>query len=162
VDPVAALAADQKATVLILITVIAAPIAGYLFARSAEAWRSIGKGPFSIEQELPFRPRHLAAPSAPLDRVAQEQEVRQMLEAKAARLRERGAPPLDVEAETARLLAPAEDPGTADPDQDATLRDEVRSLVLVRNERRMRKGLEPLDVEAETERQLGDFIGLGT
>jgi hypothetical protein len=155
------LTADQKATVLIMITVIAAPIAGYLFARSAEAWRSIGKGPFAIEQELPHLPRHLTAAPAPLDRVAQEQEVRQMLEAKAERLRSRGGPALDVEAETARLLAPPAAPGGGDAGQDAKLHEEVRSLVLARNERLMRNGQEPLDVEAETERQLADFIGLG-
>nr|MDQ3725168.1 hypothetical protein [Actinomycetota bacterium] len=84
--------------------------------------------------------------------------VRQMLEAKSERRRQRGEAPLDVEAETRRLLAAAERPRGADAIDDE-LRDEVRQLVVARNERRLREGREPLDVEAETERQLADFVG---
>jgi hypothetical protein len=81
-----------------------------------------------------------------------------MLEAKSDRRRRRGEAPLDVEAETARLLAAAEQPRGQDA-IDAELQAEVRQLVVARNERRMREGLEPLDVETETEKQLGDLIG---
>jgi hypothetical protein len=80
-----------------------------------------------------------------------------MLEAKAERRKVRGEPALDVEAESARLLAAAaEDPPAA---HDEELRSEVRQLVVARNERRRRAGLEPLDVEAETERQLAELGG---
>jgi hypothetical protein len=62
----------------------------------------------------------------------------------------RGEPALDVEAELARLTAPAVDPELA---------AEVRSLVIARNERRGRAGREPLDVEAEVARQLRELSG---
>ncbi len=81
-----------------------------------------------------------------------------MLEAKSERRRRRGEAPLDVEAETQRLLAAAEQPRGQEA-IDAELQAEVRQLVVARNERRMREGLEPLDVETETERQLADLIG---
>ena len=81
-----------------------------------------------------------------------------MLEVKSERRRRRGEAPLDVEAETARLLAAAAAP-RRQKTIDAELRAEVRQLVVVRNERRLRQGLEPLDVEAETDRQLADFVG---
>ena len=64
---------------------------------------------------------------------------------------------LDVEAESARLLAAADESPPAAHDEE--LRAEVRQLVVARNERRRRAGLEPLDVEAETERQLADLAG---
>ena len=68
-----------------------------------------------------------------------------MLEARNARRRRRGEPDLDVEAELARLTAPA---------VDDELRSEIRDLVIARNHRRARQGKPPLDVEAEIERQI--------
>src|ERR687898_114671 len=156
-DLALAMTATEKGAVLLLISGIAAPVAGYLFHRSAESWRSFGKGGLSIGDEAP--PPSLAeAPAPSVDPAVQAAEVRQMLEAKSERLRLRGEPPLDVEAETERLLAAAERP-RGDEGMDAELRAEVRQLVLARNERRLRQGLEPLDVEAETERQLADLVG---
>ena len=154
---VLALTATQKGAVLLAISGIAAPIAGWLFHRSAATWRSFGKGPFAINSEVLPSPR--GAP-APLDPAMQAAEVRQMLEAKSARQRRRGEQPLDVEAETERLLASAERPRGTDA-IDAELRVEVRQLVIARNERRLREGKGPLDVEAETEKQLADLIGSG-
>jgi hypothetical protein len=154
-----ALTATQKGTVLLLITGIAAPIAGWRFVGSADLWKMIGGGPFSIHTE-PSAAARRQGPSAPVDPAIQAAEVRQMLTAKAERQRRRGEAPVDVEAETARLL---EAPPVADQDEKmaAELRAEVRHLVVVRNERRMHKGLEPLDVERETDRQLADLIGSG-
>lgn len=152
-----ALTATQKGAVLLAISGIAAPVAGYLFHRSAAAWRSFGQGPFAIDSEVLPSPRGAPAPIDPAMRAA---EVRQMLAAKAERQRQRGEQPLDVEAETERLLASAERPRGEDA-IDAELRAEVRQLVVARNERLMREGRQPLDVEAETERQLADFIGSG-
>jgi hypothetical protein len=155
-DLALALTATQKGAILLVISAVAAPIAGYLFHRSAESWRSFGKGAFSIGDEAP--PPRPGAPPAPVDPAVQAAEVRQMLEAKSQRQEQRGEAPLDVEAEAERLLAGAERPRGSDA-IDAELRAEVRQLVVARNERRLREGLEPLDVEAETQRQLADLIG---
>lgn len=152
-----ALTATQKGGILLAISGIAAPIAGYLFHRSAESWRSFGKGPFSITAEAP-RPGRPGSPPPPVDPAIQAAEVRQMLEAKAERRRRRGEAPLDVEREAERLLAAAERPRGREA-IDAELRAEVRQLVVARNERRLRQGLAPLDVEAETDRQLDDLVG---
>src|SRR6185295_5150245 len=113
---------------------------GYLFHRSAAAWRSFGQGPFAIDSEVLPSPRGAPQPIDPAMRAA---EVRQMLNAKAERQRQRGERP----------LASAERPRGQDA-IDAELRAEVRQLVVARNERLMREGRQPLDVEAETEKQL--------
>ena len=89
-----------------------------------------------------------------------EDELRQMLEAKAYRQSARGEEPLDVDAELDRLLA-EQGSGAGSPADDPALRDEVRQLVMARNERRARQGKEPLDVEAEVERQLRELENLG-
>lgn len=153
-----AFTAVQKGIVLLLITGVAAPIAGFWFLRSGDAWRMIGRGPFSIEppEEGPRRGR---GASAPVDPAIQAAEVRQMLEAKAARQQRRGEAPMDVETEAARLLETAAERPPADERMAAELRAEVRQLVHARNERRRRQGLGPLDVEAEVERQLADLVG---
>ncbi len=156
-DPALAMTATQKGAILLAISGIAAPIAGYLFHRSTKSWGGFGKGAFSIEEEAAAPSRPGAAPP-PVDPAVQAAEVRQMLEAKSERQQARGETPLDVEAETERLLAAAEEPRGQEA-IDAELRAEVRQLVVARNERRLREGLEPLDVEAETDRQLADFVG---
>jgi hypothetical protein len=138
-----AMTATEKGAILLVISGVAAPIAGYLFHRSAESWRSFGQGAFSIGDEVPPPPR--GAPPPPVDPAVQAAEVRQMLEAKSQRRQQRGEAPLDVEADAEAI--------------DAELRAEVRQLVVARNERRLREGLEPLDVEKETEKQLADLIG---
>jgi len=147
--------ATQKGAILLAISGIAAPVAGYFFHRSAAAWCSFGQGPFAIDSEV--LPSSRGAPQ-PIDPAMQAAEVRQMLAAKAERQRQRGEQPLDVEAEAERLLASGERPRGQEA-IDAELRAEVRQLVVARNERLMREGRQPLDVEAETERQLADFIG---
>jgi molybdopterin converting factor small subunit len=80
-----------------------------------------------------------------------------MVEAKSYRREARGEPPLNVEAEVARLLADS----SAGLGHDAELREEVRQLVVARNERRMRRGEAPLDVGDEVERQLRELENLG-
>lgn len=146
--------AISTGTVLALIPLIALPIAATAFARSGPAWRSIGKGPLAIDEDLPpVRP----AQAAPIDRELQAAEARQMLEAKSYHRQQRGGSPLDVDAELARLLEDSQD--STSPDEE--LRDEVRRLVVARNERRLRQGQPALDVETETERQLADLVGSG-
>jgi hypothetical protein len=83
----------------------------------------------------------------------QEQEVRQMLRARSDRLVRQGQPALDIDAEVARLLAPAK----GSSGHDAGLVEEVRQLVVARNERRVRQGLEPLDVETEVAQTLKEL-----
>jgi len=152
-----ALSALQKGGALLLFTGVLAPLVGLLLKRVGGGWETMGGGPFAILNE---RPRQRSGDGAPqhVDPAIQAAEVRQMLEAKSERQRQRGEVPLDIEAETARLLAAADQP-RGEEAMDAELRAEVRQLVVIRNERRMRKGLDPLDVEAETEKQLADLIG---
>jgi hypothetical protein len=157
VDLPLAMSPAEKCAIVLLFTGVAAPLAGLVFRRVAGGWDSLGGGPLAIDPEVPV-PHYLRSPETAVDPAIQAAEVRQMLEAKAHRLERRGEPPIDIEAETTRLLAPGEDFGTA-ARQDAELRAEIRQLVISRNERRMHKGLAPLDVEAETERQLADLIG---
>src|SRR6185369_9373378 len=134
------------------------PLIGLLLKRVSGGWETMGGGPFAILHERPQQRSGGAAPK--VDPAIQAAEVRQMVEAKSERRRQRGEAPLDVEAETERLLAAAEQP-RAEEAMDAELRAEVRQLVVARNERRLREGREPLDVEAETEKQLADLIGSG-
>ncbi|HET9592764.1 MAG TPA: hypothetical protein VFP17_07600 [Solirubrobacterales bacterium] len=151
-----ALTAVQKGGVLFLITGVLAPLVGLLLRSVAGGWETIGGGPFAIINERRLSQKGASPPT--VDPAIQAAEVRQMLEAKSERRRQRGETPLDVEAETERLLAAAEQP-RGEEAMDAELRAEVRQLVVARNERRMREGREPLDVEAETEKQLADLIG---
>ncbi len=154
-DFVLALTAVQKGAAVLAFTGLLAPVIGFGLKRVAGGWGSYGGGPFSILSEAPAR--RDSGPAAPVDPAIQAAEVRQLLTAKAERQRRRGEPGLDVEAETARLLAEARDAGGAGADDE--LRAEVRQLVVIRNERRRRQGLEALDVEAETERQIADLVG---
>lgn len=151
-----ALSALEKGAALLVFTGVFAPLVGLLLKRVGGGWETMGGGPFAILNERP--PKTSAGGTQKVDPAIQAAEVRQMLEAKSERRRQRGEAPLDVEAETERLLAAAEQP-RGEEAIDAELRSEVRQLVVVRNERRLREGLEPLDVEAETERQLADLIG---
>jgi hypothetical protein len=75
----------------------------------------------------------------------QDDEIAQMIEARAFVRGE--APPPDIGLEVQRA-------------QDAELRDEIRYLVIASNERRLRMGEAPFDVEAETARRLARHLGL--
>jgi len=149
-----ALSVGVKTAAVLIFTGVVAPLVGFGLKRVTGGWDAYGGGAFAILRDQPARKG--AAP-APTDPAIQAAEVRQMLEAKAARREERGEPTLDVEAESARLLAAAAEATPAGHAEE--LRTEVRQLVIARNERRRRAGMEPLDVEAETERQLADLGG---
>ncbi|HZA90082.1 MAG TPA: hypothetical protein VE401_07585 [Solirubrobacterales bacterium] len=143
--------------VFLIAIIVAIPFALLTFVLGArQALSQIGKGPLSIEQDLPQKSGGPAP--APVSGEVREAEVRQMVEAKAYRQAARGETPLDVEAEVKRLLDDRPAPSLAG---DAGLREEVRQLVVARNERRQRKGEDPLDVEAEVERQLRELENLG-
>ncbi len=142
--------------VIVIVSLVAIPVAALTFALGARrALSEIGKGPFAIEQEFPQKTSGAPAPVSPQVR---EAEIRQMVEAKAYRQRERGETPVDVDAEVGRLLQDQPAPALG---RDQELREEIRQLVVARNERRMRKGQEPLDVEVEVERQLHELENLG-
>jgi hypothetical protein len=122
----------------------------FLFSRGS-MFDHIGDGGLTGEGDPYGSPPPTAAGSA-ASSAEQEMEIRQMLNARSARMVGRGEPALDVEAEVAKLLGPAQGAG-----EDAGLRTEVRQLVVARNERRERKGLEPLDVEQEVQRTLAEL-----
>jgi hypothetical protein len=149
-----AVSVGMKAAAVLIFTGVVAPLVGLGLKRLTGGWDAYGGGAFAILRDQPARKG--AAPQS-TDPAIQAAEVRQMLEAKAARREDRGEPTLDVEAESARLLAVVAESGPAGHDEE--LRAEVRQLVIARNERRRRAGLDPLDVAAETERQLAELDG---
>jgi hypothetical protein len=141
---------------ILLIVLVAIPAAALSFIGAGTAFKQIGKGPLSIEQEMPQK---RGTPAPPISPEVREAEIRQLLEAKAYRQEVRGEPPLDVDAELARLLA--DEPARSGLRADAELVAEVRDLVEASNARRIRMGREPLDVEAEVKRQLDELESLG-
>ena len=141
---------------ILLIVLIAIPVAALSFIGAGNAFRQIGKGPLAIEQELPQKG---ARGPTPVSAEMREVEIRQFLEAKAYRQGRRGESPLDVEAELERLLA--QDGRRPSLRADAQLVAEVRQLIEASNARRVRMGREPLNVDAEVERQLDELESLG-
>ena len=138
-----------------LVVFLAIPLAAAVFiAGAGKAYKEVGKGGLGLELESDApRPLQDSAASAALA----DEELRQLVEAKAYRQAARGEEPLDVDAEVERLQR--EQQQQAPASRDAGLRDEVRQLVVARNERRERQGKEPLDVEAEVERRLRELGG---
>jgi hypothetical protein len=116
-----------------------------LFFRG-RTYDQIGRGGIGDDREI--RPANRSHPAGYVDLGERDDEIRQMLAARNARHVARGEEALDVEAELARLTAPAVDPA---------LREEIRELVIARNSRREAKGQPPLDVDAEIERQIRDL-----
>ena len=149
-----ALLALSNGEVLIIIGVAVVPIAAFALFTVGPLLEQLGKGKFAMQMERPPPAGGTLETASDAER---EAEIRQMVEAKAYRQQGRGERPLDVEAETKRLL----DDRPATLASDPGLVEEVRSLVVARNERRARQGKEPLDVEAEVERQLHDLEDLG-
>ncbi len=95
-------------------------------------------------------------PDSPAALAEQEMEIRQMLKARSDRLVRKGAAPLDIDAELAKLRE-QHAPASGGSKRDAALVEEVRQLVTARNERRERRGEPALDVEAEVERTLDEL-----
>ncbi len=152
--------AVSNGDVILIIVFVTIPIAAIAFiANAGNAFRSIGKGGLSVEFESDLG-EGLRDSGAEAEAVGvREDELRQMLEAKAYRQRARGEAPFDIEAELKRLLATQQ--VVAPSNDDPALREEVRQLVVARNERRARQGKEPLEVEAEIARQLRELENLG-
>jgi hypothetical protein len=145
-----AVGAPELMAVLIVLCVVVFPLAGVAFARSGRRYDEIGKGRFSVD----------FADDAPANR---DEEVRQLVEAKAYRQAQRGEAPVDVDSEVDRLLSggpEVEDAahGSGSPDPElAQIREEIRQVVIAANDRRERRGEPPLDVEAEVDRRLAEF-----
>jgi hypothetical protein len=86
-------------TVLIVVAVVAAVVALASFWGTGRIYSGLGRtGSLTMEGD-----ERAPAPSAPTGPEAQE-DIRQMLEAKSARLEARGEEPLDVDAEVERQL----------------------------------------------------------
>ena len=77
-----------------------------------------------------------------------------MLQARSERKVRRGEPALDIDAEVAKLTAPAA-ASEASATHDQGIAEEVRQLVIARNERRARH--RQLDVQAEIRRTLAEL-----
>src|SRR3954454_24449804 len=122
---------------------IVAAVAGLVL--SGRAYEQIGKGGFYRDDDAGGK---RTAAGGAVDLGERDDEIRQMLTARNARRAAAGHATVDVEAELARLTAPAVDAG---------LRAEIREHVLARNARRVRRGRPPLDVEAEVERQVREL-----
>ena len=147
--------------VILIVVLLAIPVAAIVFiANAGNAFKQIGKGDFAVEFDSDA-PQGLTDSGA-ADEAAgvADDELRQLLEAKAYRQRARGETPVDVDSEFDRLRAEQQKPA-APSSSDPQLREEVRQLVVARNERRARQGKEPLDVDAEIERQLRELENLG-
>lgn len=156
-----AVGASELSIVLILLCVIVVPIATIAFARSGRGYDEIGKGRFAVDFDEGDSSRE------------HEDEIRQLVEAKAYRQARRGETPVDVDAEVDRLLeghlpGETDDPaaptvevpdgtGQRDPELDQ-IRAEIRQVVIAGNERRERRGEPPLDVESEVDRMLAEYL----
>ena len=152
------LTAVSNGEVILIIVFAAIPVAALFFILGAgNALRQVGKGQFSVEFESEA-PRGMRDSDAEATGEVREDEIRQMLEAKAYRQRARGETPVNVDSELERLVTETPPAPTG---EDPQLRIEVRQLVIARNERRARQGKEPLDVEAEVERRLRELENLG-
>ena len=98
--------AVSNGEVILIVVLVSIPVAAIVFiANAGSNFRSIGKGGLSVEFEsdLPQGMRDSGAEAEPAG--AREDELRQMLEAKAYRQSARGETPLDVDQELAKLLA---------------------------------------------------------
>jgi hypothetical protein len=146
--------------VILIIVFAAIPIAAFAFiAGAGNALRQVGKGAFSVEFESDMSQKLRDSDAEAADHSEREDEIRQLLEAKAYRQESRGEQPIDIDSELDRLLS--SESSAQRPADDAALREEVRQLVVARNARRERQGKEPLDVDAEVERQLRELENLG-
>jgi hypothetical protein len=129
-------------TVVWVVCIVAAVIAVLGLLSSQKTWDEFGKGHLTMDSETTTSRRPNTSAAGLQER---DEEIRQMLEARNARRRRRGEPPIDVDEELRRLTGPQIDP---------ELRQEIRDLVKARNYRRVRAGQEPLDVDAEVEREI--------
>jgi len=127
---------------------------------SGSMYDQIGQGGLSSEGGSgggPIEDRSAPEPDSPAGRAEREREIRQLLSARSERLVRKGLPALDIDAEVARLLEPAQPDPQSAGGHEVGLAEEVRQLVVARNERRARQGLQELDVQDEVARTLDEL-----
>ena len=137
-------------------TVAVAVVMSIVFLISGEnVYDQIGQGGMTRDSEAPPESTGAPPPSSAAGRAEQEREVRQMLGARSARMVARGEPALDIDAEVAKLLAPAASAA-------ARARRGARSggARTGRGEERTPRATRPgaLDVAAEVQRTLPSSI----
>ena len=143
--------------VILVIVLVAIPVAALSFVGSGEAFKQIGRGPLSIEQDFPQRAA--GGPSAPISAEVREAEIRQFLEAKSYR-RASAARSRSTSTPSSSGSSPTRAPPARSCRRHAARRRGPRAGRGL-NARRIRMGREPLDVEAEVERQLTELESLG-
>ena len=139
---------DSFGTVIVVVVIVSAVVAGIAFAGARKLYDQIGRGGLSIGDEdngLAPRPAATGAVAA----AEREDEIRQLLSARNVHRERRG----EARPSTSRPSSRRSSPLSPTPGW----RREVRQLVLARNTRRERQGKPPLDVEAEVARQLRDL-----
>lgn len=152
---VAAIGAGEFSLFLLVLIAFAVPIAAISFARSGRGLEQLGKGRFSVDFESDGE-------TGDPDGV-REEELRQMVEARAWRRENRGDVPPAGNTEIEQLLGLKPDPEPSGenperiPGSEAGLRAEIRQVVEAKNQSRLRRGEQPLDVEAEIERFLREL-----
>src|SRR5919107_1549341 len=90
--------------VIFIVVIVAAILAVASLAGRDELYDQIGRGGLSIRDDPAPRPAPQAG--SPAARAEQEEEGRQMVQARSARLVRQGKEALDVDAEVARTLRP--------------------------------------------------------
>jgi hypothetical protein len=133
--------------VLLVVVIGAALVAVVTMLGTGKLYDQIGRGLFSINEEVGRGGAGAGPPQEPAG--VREAEIRQLVAARNEHRVRRGMAPLDVDDEVRRL--------TGHTGVDPALREEIRQLVVARNERRARAGKPPLDVEAEIERQIREL-----
>jgi hypothetical protein len=150
-----------------------------LLARK-DPYEEIERGGLSLDRDDHAGAEQGAFPDAIAQRNERELEIRQMLEARNARIVRAGGSPLDVESEVARLTAngagdgggvadgaaaetgswPAPERGSAaQPAQRDERELEIRQMLEARSARIVRNGGQPLDIEAEVAKLLDGAAG---
>jgi hypothetical protein len=154
-------------TVLFVGVVMAGVVGVMSLAARNDVYDEIRRGPWSLDRDAEATRGERAeagGESEGSDRAAaraeRELEIRQMLEARSARIVRAGGSPLDVDAELAKL-APAEaaqeQVGAGSWRGEQGERElEIRQMLEARSARIVRAGGSPLDVDAELERLLGE------
>lgn len=162
-----AIGTGEFSAMLLVLLAVAVPVAAVAFARSGRGLAELGRGRFAVDFE------EESGDDRP------EEELRQLVEARAWRRDTRGTAPGAFEDEIERLLgldqgARRETPAEAgdvtevqgvgeaagvgeaetSAEIEAGLREEARQVVVAKNESRLRRGEPALDVEAEIDRLL--------
>jgi hypothetical protein len=140
---------EDAFTYVLFGTVIVAAIVAILSLKG-ERYDHIGRGGL-FEDEPQRRPM-----PAPATAAVRDEEIRQLVAAKNARRAAKGQPPLDVDAEIARLTPGGPDSLAA---HDPQLVAEIREMVELKNARRLRQGRSPLDIDEEVRKQVRDLLG---